>query len=86
MASSKKKISLSYEKGTTDTQKSMKQIKKELTDCENKIRAMDAECEEDENVQDDTDWTNEYYGLQGWVEALTYAVEILEKEASKPKK
>ena len=64
----------------------LKQIKKELTDCENKILAMDAECEEDENVQDDTDWTNEYYGLQGWVEALTYAVEILEKEASKPKK
>lgn len=62
------------------------QIKKELEGYKKRLAEKDAECEEDESVQDDTEWVNDYHNLTGWVEALEYVVNLLEENTAKKKK
>lgn len=54
--------------------KSKIQIHNTLKEYKAQIAEFDKEIDEDESIQDDAEWVNDYNNLKGWVEALSWVV------------
>lgn len=66
--------------GLTVPRTPLQEMKMELAKYKAAVAKKDAEIKANPDIQDDTEWVNDYHNLTGWVEALGYAIGLLDKK------